>query len=363
MVSFDIIDIVLIIALLSLIPIIWFIIVKYKKIIRENGAIDPPTTVQIIENGMKKGQFFFIAFSILTFLIGIYSVCVVFFENTLSVQNFVFFLVINSLSVFWSNACLLGLVLLTTYLYYAYLGYDLKIQLFGINFALFSYIGFLILITGALMFNLTPVDNSNITLESTTITNISFISPNLTDPQNFTLLSSFTLTNFTKTNNKNSSLANQTLNENQGLQKVNSGIFGNALGMVGLALALFALGFTSYDKIQTKNTEEKILLRLENREYRLKDYQSKLTADQLTIIGMCWIISSIIIGLLISIIIKIMPFLLTLAIMVSGMIIEIVGLIIIFYSYYESKKPLVEPESYTFSELIQKINDESKLKK
>ena len=49
--------------------------------------------------------------------------------------------------------------------------------------------------------------------------------------------------------------------------------------------------------------------------------------------------------------------------MVLGVIIEIVGLILLGYAYYRSKTPPIESESYTFDEMIQKINDESKLKK
>jgi len=224
-------------------------------------------------------------------------------------------------------------------------------------------VGFLLLLTGALMLSLNPVESNVVSINSTTITNITLNSPDPADPQNFTPIASFSFTNITENTGDTRSTNNFTINKNEGLKKIDSGVFGNGLGMIGLALALFALGFASYEKIQTKMMEEEILLRLQNREYRLKNYQSSLTADQINLIGMFWISSVVVLGMIMWSVMLFLPYLLGLAILVSGVIIELVGLIIIGYAHYESKKPPIVPESYTFDEMIQKITDESKLRK
>jgi hypothetical protein len=223
--------------------------------------------------------------------------------------------------------------------------------------------GFLLLLTGASMLSLNPVDSNVVSLNSTTITNISFDSPNLTDPQNFTPIASFTFSNVTEYTNENISTNNLTINQNDGLKKIGSGVFGNGLGLIGIALALFALGLASYDKIQTKLIEEEILLRLQNREYQLKKYRSLVTPDQINLIGMFWISTVVVLGIFMWLIMLSLPYLLGLAIMVLGVIIEFVGLSIIVYAHYESKKPPIVPETYTFDEMIQKITDESKIGK
>jgi hypothetical protein len=319
--------------------------------------------IESIETKIKKNQPLLVFASLLYLLFSIYTLYTVYLQNALSVSDYIFRVLINSFSFSETNAILLGLILLSAHLYYKYLGYDRNLQAHGVNFALFSYMGFLLLLTGALMLSFNSVGSNVVALNSTTITNISFNTPNLTNPQNFTPIASFTLTNITEYTDENISSNNFTISQNEYLKKLGGGVFASGLGLIGIALAIFALGFASYDKIQTKLTEEEILLRLQNREYQLKKYRSSLSADQINLIGMFWISTVAVLGMFMWLIMLSLPYLLGLAILVLGVIIELVGLSIIVYAHYESKKPPILPESYTFEEMVQKITDESKLRK
>lgn len=304
-----------------------------------------------------------IGISIIYLLISTHFLHLVYLENTLSLSDFIFSLGINTLFSIWGFVCLLGLILLSTYVYYTYLGYDINLRMLGVNFALFLYAGFFVLITGALLLSFPPMDNSIASLNSTTVTSIILISDNLSAPQNFTIESSFTFTNITENKGDIKSINSSTLNENEGLKMLNSSLLGNALGLIGLAIALFAFGFSYYNKIQTTKVEEELLLRLQNKTYRLKDYQSSLSADQLNNIGVTWIVVAMILFVISILTIQTFPLLHTLVLTVLGMIIDLVGVVIIICAIYKSKKPPVVPESYTFKELVQKLNDESKLRK
>jgi len=233
----------------------------------------------------------------------------------------------------------------------------------GVNSALFLYAGFLVIIAGVSLLSFTPMDNGIASLNSTTVTSITLISDNLSVPQNFTIESSFTFTNITENKGDIRSINSSTLNENEGLKMLNSSLLGNGLGLLGLAIALFAFGFSYYNKIQTTKFEEELLLRLQNKTYRLKEYQSSLSADQLSNIGVVWIVVAMILFVISILTIQTFPLLHTLVLMVLGMIIDLIGVVIIICAIYKSKKPQAEPKPYTFEEMIQKINDESKLKK
>ncbi len=304
-----------------------------------------------------------IGISTVVLIILTYFLHFVYLGSTLSLSGFVFSLVINTLLSVWGIVCLLGLILLSTCLYYNYLRYDTNLRLLGVNFALFIYAGFFVLITGALLLSLTPMDNSIASLNSTTATSITLISDNLSAPQNFTIESSFTFANITENKGDIKSINSSTLNENEGLKILNSSLLGNGLGLIGLAIALFAFGFSHYNKIQTTKVEEELLLRLQNKTYRLKEYQSSLSADQLNNIGMIWVIVAIILFAISILTSQTFLLLDTLKIIVLVMIIDLVGVVIIICAIYKSKKPQAKPRPYTFEEMLQKINDELKLRK
>jgi hypothetical protein len=357
------IDVFLILASITLVLTILFSVLVIVKIPRTREKSLSCAMIESLELKIKKNQSLLLGASLLYLILTIYMLYSIYQQNSLSVTNYIFTLFIDVFSFGWTNAILLGLVLLSAYLYYKYLGYDKNLQLHGVNFALFTYVGFLLLLTGAVMLSLNSVDNNVIYLNSTSITNISINSSNFTNLQNITPIASFTFTNITEFTGENSSENNFTGGQNEGLKKLGSGLFGSGLGIIGIALALFALGLASNDKIQTKLMEEEILLRMQNRKYLLKKYRTKLTADQINLIGLFWIFTVLILAMFMWLIMMTLPYLLSLAVMVLGVIIEIVGLSIILYAHYESKHPQIEPEPYTFNEMIQKINDESKLRK
>lgn len=363
MIELTFINVSLILTIITLTLAILFSALMLIKTQRKGKNDSHHTVIKSIETKIKKNQLLLVGASLLYLLFSLFTLYTVYLQNTLSASDYIFRILINSFSFSWTNAILLCLILLSAHLYYKYLGYDKNLQAHGINFALFSYMGFLLLLTGALMLSFNSVDSNVVSINSTTITNISFNSPNLTNPQNFTPIASFTLTNITEYTDENRSLNNFTVSQNDGLKKLGNGLFGSGLGIIGIALALFALGLASYDKIQTKLIEEEILLRLQNREYQLKKYRTSLTADQINLIGMFWISTVAVLGMFMWLIMLSLPYLLGLAIMVLGVIIELVGLSIIVYAHCESKKPPIVPESYTFEEMIQKITAESKLRK
>jgi hypothetical protein len=223
----------------------------------------------------------------------------------------------------FSIAIFLFLISISIYLFYSFTGHDQKLCLYGVNAALFCYFGFIIMISGIIILGFSPVPSSiNTTSDSIQdhVSNILF--PNVSYPFN------------------------------SDIQKLNSGFFGNGIGFFGLGLAIIILGLNSYDKIATSRKEEKILLYLQNREYLLKNYKQSLEISQIYDIGMIWVNFGLFFTLL--------YFITSVRILFNF---EIVGVIILLYGYLKSKKEPQEPEEYTFDELIQKINDESTLRK
>jgi hypothetical protein len=253
---------------------------------------------------------YFVITLIVYFIISIYSVSQI---GISSFKNLISLLILLPISNAITSAILISLILISVCLYYGWMGYDIKSKMYGVNFALFLYVGFAFLISGVIM-----LDSAESNIASLSVNNETSI--------------------------------------------LNSGIFGNSIGTVGLALALISIGLASYDKIQMNKTEEEILLRLQKKEYLLKKYKTSLSRDQINLLGLFWIVIGTLIGLILSFTITVLPFITSLSLMVSILWIGPVGLMLVIYAYYLSKKPLTEPESYTFEELIQKINDNSRLK-
>lgn len=323
-----------------------------------------PKNKDTLEKAIKNLQLLLIIFSLFYLAISIYSIITVYLDAKLALGLFLYWLLATTFSNGICNLLLLLLILSSVYLYYTWIGYSTNLKLHAINFALFAYIGILLLFVGLVMFSLPSIDNNSVDVNSTTVTGITLVVTNTSDPLNFTQIASFNFSNITEIKTENtSSFNNSTLYENAGLKRLSSGVFGNSLGIIGLALALIALGIASYDKIQTSRVEEEILLHLQKRQYLLKKYKTSLTSEQISLLGTVWIAITTILGLIISFTITTLPFLWTLSMMVVGLITEIVGLILLGYAYYNSKTPLIDPESYTFDEMIQKIKDESKLRK
>ncbi|MGD0081512.1 MAG: hypothetical protein ABSB80_12805 [Methanoregula sp.] len=245
------------------------------------------------------------------------------------------------------------------------MGYDSPLRLLGVNFAFFVYIGFIFLISASVMLSLPPSEPGVVNVNSTSLTEINFHYSNTTDPHNFTLISSYNFSNITKSEGENNLINNSSSSVNEGIKKLNSGIFGNGIGIIAVALALIGLGISSYDKIQTSRMEEEILLRQQKKEYLLKKYKPSLIPVQIKALGMIWILGAVVIDFILGLSIgyfNFLPFLSAISLMFSGVLIEIFGLILLLYAILKSKEHPLELEPYTFDELIQKINDESRLK-
>ena len=139
--------------------------------------------------------------------------------------------------------------------------------------------------------------------------------------------------------------------------------FGNAVGLIGLGIAIFSIGIINFDKLQMHKKLDKILWYLQKKEYLIKKYETPMSVVQFNRLGLIWIIVGTIIGFFISLTISILPFLTTLALIVSILWIGVVGLLLMFYAYYKSKKPIPEPEQCSFEELVQRVNDELLMQK
>jgi len=365
MIQFDIIDGLLVVAILSLIGTLFYFKTRIKNFFSNHiRIIKTPKNKGALDNAINNLRRLLVIFSLFYLIISIYSIFLVYLDAKLAPALFIYWLLASTFSNAICNLLLLVLILSSVYLYYTWIGYSTNSKLHAINFALFAYIGFLLLFVGLVMFSLPSLDNNSVDVNSTTVTEITFVVTNTSDPLNFTQIASFNFSNITEIKAENtSSFNNSTLYENAGLKRLSSGVFGNSLGIIGLALALIALGIASFDKIQTSRVEEEILLHLQNGQNPLKKYKTSLTSEQIYILGTVWIAITTILGLIISFTITILPSLWTLLMMVLGIIIEIVGLILLSYAYYKSKTPPIDPESYTFDEMIQKIKDESKLRK
>jgi hypothetical protein len=318
----------------------------------------------LIQRIIGKKPEIFIFISLLGLITAIYSIYSQYEANTLSPIDFMHFIFLNTLFDV-RLPCLLILILISVFLYYKWRGYDLSLRLLGVNFAFFTYIGFIFLISGSVMLSLPQPVSNQVNVNSTSLTEINFHYSNTTDPQNFTLISSYNFTNITKNEEKNNA-TDSSSSMNKAIEKLNSGLFGNGIGIVALALTLVGLGLSSYDKIQTSKMEEEILLRQQKKEYLLKKYKPALTNVQIQALGMIWIFGAVIIDIILGFSIgfqfHFLPFLSELSLMFSGILIEIFGLILLIYAYLKTKEPPEELVSYTFDELIQKINAESRLK-
>jgi len=251
-------------------------------------------------------RIYLISALVIYFILSIYSISQV---QISSFQQLITFLFLLPISNVITSSILIGLILLSVFLYYRWMGYNFEIGMYGVLFALFSYIGFAFLLVGIVMLN--RVESSSVISSAENST--SFLS---------------------------------------------SGIFGNSIGTIGLALALISIGLTSYDKIHTYRTEEEILLRLRKKEYHLKNYQISLNSEQIKNLSLIWLIAGILIGFYISFSISTIPFLTSLAFIVSIIWIGSIGIMLIIYAFYLTKVPPPNPEHLTFGESVQKIRDE-----
>jgi hypothetical protein len=249
-----------------------------------------------------------------------------------------------------------GLLAISSVIYYLKRGYNHKILLFASASVIFIYAGILFLICGCIVFGLTPVNEvNNITINSTQMTQINLSMSNLSDPLNTSQNIRLNTSNFSSFDIEYPSFEIKPENPTsqfESLKKLGGGLFGNGLGLIGLALALIGLGFYNKDRIENEKNHEEIIAYLQKREYTLKKYKSGLNYKDIYTIGEMWLcIGLIFTGLRIILFSQLF------------VVIPIVGVIILIYGYFRSKTPQTKSPECTFDEMIQKIRDQSCLKK
>jgi hypothetical protein len=136
-------------------------------------------------------------------------------------------------------------------------------------------------------------------------------------------------------------------------KKLGSGIFSNGIGLIGLGIALLSLGFYYIGNINYKKNQEEIIAHLQKRGYILKKYKPYFEKENIYKIGLMWFFSG---GIYLG---SVLIF--THEILFNILIIGL--LIIITNACITQNKPPIDAPKYTFEELMQKITDESNIKK
>ena len=237
-------------------------------------------------------------------------------------------------------------------IYYKKTGHNKNALLYAIASVIFLYGGMLFFIYGGAVLTLTPPDEvNNFALNSTQITQITLYLSNSSNPLESSQILAMNISNNSLSQIEQTSSDIKT-SQLKALKKLGGGLFGNGLGLLGLGLALIGLGFYNKDRIDNKKSQEEILAHLQKSEYILKKYKLSLDYQDVYTIGLLWLCVGVIFTGLRMIFFS-----------QFFIVIPIVGLIIIGYGYRKSKLPQTNPQEYTFDELIQKIRDESNLKK
>jgi hypothetical protein len=310
--------------------------VRLQKISRNfNANAKNRSLLKEILNVILKFQILIIFFSVLYLALFLQALVTIGFT---SVSQFLLFFTLLPLSNAYTLAILLGLVLISVYLFYQSLGYDLNQKLHGTTSAMFIFLGFVFLLSGLVVMTNVPMNTSEeLNLNSNFTTQVNIYNDYLLTYSNVSHSSSFNFTTSYDDKSQDKSSSNISASAIEAIKKLSSGIFGNALGMIGISLALIAFGISNYDKIQTFRTEEEILYRLQKKEECLKKYRISLSYKQIFSLGLIWIFCSIFIGLILGLFPKMLPEQFYTWVN-AGVIIEVVGLLIMTYGYYELKK-------------------------
>jgi hypothetical protein len=265
-----------------------------------------------------------------------------------SLKDLIYNILSNSL-VDGSNLCVLLLISVSVFFLMGWMNYELNLKLHGVASVLFIYVTFLLLISGMIMLSL-PTENNLIIVNSTSITEVNFIYSNSSDSFYFSHILSYDFANINVSKAENLSMTDTP--QNEAIKKLGSGVFGNGIGIIGVALALFGLFITNLDKIQTSVTLKSIV-----------------TGYQIKTLAIIWIIGALIIDFVMLIHIKIIPILpnlVPISLFMYGFLIEIVGLILLIYGYYKSKEShsdppsepaKVEPMEESFEEIVHRIHE------
>jgi hypothetical protein len=361
---FDGLSIIVIIAFFSLIGIILFFRMRIKKICNtlanniksSRNENYNKTFVRLFGLVLFVLLFLYLLNSIYLFYI-LYSAIT---PNSVTLPQFISRILLASF-LDGSGFCVLILSIFSVYLFLYLRGYDQNLRIHGINVVLFLYLAFILFISGSVMLSL-PVANTTLNVNSTSITEITFNYSNSSDPLNFIQVSSYNFSNISGRYAENPSVNSNP--QEEAIRYLSNGIFGNGIALIGLAIAVFGMAISIFDKIETSKNQEEILLRLQNKEHFLKKYKP-VTPEQIITIGIIWGMCAAIIGLFIGAKIKNDTDLLFLSLpwIISNILIMIFGLLILSYGFYKTKEPVKEPEPITLAELLQIINDESRLKK
>jgi len=309
-----------------------------------------------------------VGLSVFTWIIFCYCLYVIYkttVSQTYSLSNFIRDISVNFYTSIPCQVYLLIFVLISVWLYFAWRGYNLNFKFYGIACVFFAYGACVLLASSLIMLSFPIPENTYSIVNVTTTTNLDFSYLNSSSPFNVTHISSYHFTNITEDNEGSKLPLNSSL-QNEAVKKLNSGLFGNAIGLFGIALTLFALTISNVERIHTLMIEGENQIRLQKREYLLKNFKGALTPDQVITLGKIWMVSTILIGFILTVnftLITIMPYLLAVSFFVSGFFIEIIGILFFLFGYWKSRQLEQLPESLTFEELVQKINDESILKK
>lgn len=139
-----------------------------------------------------------------------------------------------------------------------------------------------------------------------------------------------------------SSASPSNITDSNALQKqakdtLGSGIFGNGIGLIGIALAVFGLLLTTFDKIESSKT-----------------FRTWVTLYQIENLALCWFITSLFIdiGLVIQFerILNFLPNLYPITLMICGLLIEIIGLLLLGVGYIQYK----DEQQDSFSDTIKR---------
>lgn len=245
------------------------------------------------------------------------------------------------------------LLSLSVFLGYYWIGYDVKSAFNAIPLIIFLWLGVLFVVWGGITLG-TPSANdfNNITVVTTQYTNIDILSMNSSNYSNTSQFATYNVSNVSEYSITVPSFKTDSSPLEEARKKLGGGLFSNGIGLIGLGIAFFSVGLYYKGSIDNNRNQEEIIARLDKREYILKKYKSTLEYTHIYKIGKIWLcIGLIYSGVYLIITNNIIP------------ILFFIGAIILLYGYYQSKYQPIEPQEYTFDEMIQKINDESNLKK
>ncbi len=250
------------------------------------------------------------------------------------------------------------LLMISVSLAHYWMGYDLKLIIYTLPAVCFLWAGVLFIVWGGVTLGIPSANEpTNITLVNMHFSSIQFVknsSINSSINSSYDLeLIDYKLTNSTYYTTIKPIFETTNLSPVEvARKKLGGGMFSNGIGLIGLGVALFSLGLFYTGSIENKRNQEEIVARLQHREYILKKYRDSLNHQQIYQIGILWLgVGLMYLGIYMWIYNTILIPLI------------VIGFVLVLIGFYKSRLPSIEPPQCTFDELIQKITDESNLKK